>query len=59
MENVLPLKRPAKPKENEKAEETPSSLEEVQKRNEENKKRLEEDRKKANRGVIRSYRLKH
>ena len=29
------------------------------KKNEENKKRMEEERKKANKGVIRSYRLKN
>jgi hypothetical protein len=35
------------------------TFEEVLKRNAENKRRQEEDRKSANKGVIRSYRLKH
>ena len=35
------------------------SFAEVMRKNEEKRKRLEEERKKANKGVIRSYRLKH
>lgn len=35
------------------------TFEEVLKRNAENKRRQEEERAKANKGVIRSYRLKH
>lgn len=38
--------------------EVESDLDAIAKKNIENKKRLEEDRKKANKGVIRSYRLK-
>lgn len=34
------------------------SFEEIMQRHEENKKRMEEERKKANKSVIRSYRLK-
>jgi uncharacterized protein (DUF2249 family) len=35
------------------------SWEDVQRRNEENRQRLQKEREKANKGVIRSYRLKH
>lgn len=35
------------------------SWEEIQRRNEENRARLQKEREKANKGVIRSYRLKH
>ncbi|WP_141734839.1 hypothetical protein [Oligoflexus tunisiensis] len=35
------------------------SWEEIQRRNEENRLRLKREREKANKGVIRSYRLKH
>ena len=35
------------------------SWEDVQRRNEENRMRLKAEREKANKGVIRSYRLKH
>lgn len=36
-----------------------NSFAEVMRKNAEKKKKLEEERKKANKGVIRSYRLKH
>ena len=41
--------------------ETPEnfSWEEIQRRNDENRARLKSEREKANKGVIRSYRLKH
>lgn len=35
------------------------SWEEIQRRNEENRARMKKEREKANKGVIRSYRLKH
>lgn len=35
------------------------SWDEIQRRNEENRQRLKKEREKANKGVIRSYRLKH
>lgn len=35
------------------------SWEDVQRRNEENRLRMKKEREKANKGVIRSYRLKH
>ncbi len=35
------------------------SWEETQRRNEENRARMKKEREKANKGVIRSYRLKH
>ncbi len=35
------------------------SWEEIQRRNEENRQRMKKEREKANKGVIRSYRLKH
>jgi len=35
------------------------SWEEIQRRNEENRIRMKREREKANKGVIRSYRLKH
>jgi len=35
------------------------SWEEIQRRNEENRARMKTEREKANKGVIRSYRLKH
>lgn len=46
---------------NKSEDEAPSefTLVAIQKKNAENKKRLEEERAKANKGVIRSYRLKH
>lgn len=45
--------------EEEKEEEEILSMEEVALKNKRNKERLEKERKKANKGVIRSYRLKH
>lgn len=59
MSKVVEFKKPEKKETEAKAEESSPSFDEVMKRNEENRKRQEEDRKKANKGVIRSYRLKH
>ncbi len=42
-----------------KAESTDTDLEAIAKRNAANAKRMKEDRERANKGVIRSYRLKH
>lgn len=42
-----------------KKEEGDFTFEELMKRNEENRKRMQKEREKANKGVIRSYRLKH
>jgi hypothetical protein len=46
---------------NSQSNETPEnfSWEEIQRRNEENRARMKTEREKANKGVIRSYRLKH
>jgi hypothetical protein len=43
----------------EQKQETSFSWEEIQRRNEENRQRMKKEREKANKGVIRSYRLKH
>lgn len=45
-------------KEVEKAEKSEVSFDELMRRNEENRLRMKKDREKANKGVIRSYRLK-
>lgn len=49
---------PAKAEKNEETQED-YDFEAIMKRNADNRNRLSKDRKKANRGVVRSYRLKH
>ena len=57
--NVIPFK--AKTKEVEEATETKTemSFEEVQEYNRKNEERLRKERLQANKGVLRSYRIKH
>lgn len=64
-EKVISLKEKAEESKKEatdtesKEEQKSESFADVMRRNAENKKRMEQERAKANKGVIRSYRLKH
>jgi beta-N-acetylglucosaminidase len=46
-------------KKEDKKEDTEMSFEEIQERNRKNKERVEQERLKANKGVLRSYRIKY
>jgi hypothetical protein len=59
MSEIIELKKKRDQKKEEVKPAEELSFEEVVKRNKENAERMKKEREKANKGVIRSYRLKH